>query len=273
MRRREGHIRQRSEGSWELRYPLGTDPATGRRRTVTATVVRGPRKAAEKELRRLLKTLDDNEHVDPTRMSVAQWLRVWLEVVRAEVSPKTYERYHEVAENFLVPELGALVIGKLAPIHIQKAYSKWATTGRRDGKEGGLSPRTRRHLHRILKTALTRAVEQQVVARNPADALKKRLPKVERRSMTTLSTEQAAELLRAIGHTRVYWPTLLALATGADDPIAKGYGEFFAQQGLKLLLESKEPKWTSIRAHLGRRIPKAVDPNWPRLRIVVGAPR
>jgi integrase len=53
-----------------------------------------------------------------------------------------------------------------------------------------------------------------VITRNPADAFKKRLPKVERREMTTLSTDQSARLLAAIKHTRVYWPVLLALSTG-----------------------------------------------------------
>ena len=61
--RSTGHIRQRAWGSWELRYTLGTDPATGRRRTATTTV-KGNRRAAEKELRRLLRTLDTGEHVD-----------------------------------------------------------------------------------------------------------------------------------------------------------------------------------------------------------------
>ena len=55
--RSTGHIRQRSPGSWELRYSLGRDPATGKRRMVTATV-EGKRRDAEKELRRLLRTLD-----------------------------------------------------------------------------------------------------------------------------------------------------------------------------------------------------------------------
>ena len=82
-------------------------------------------------------------------------------------------RYDEVVWGFLVPELGALSIGKLTSGHIQAAYTKWATEGRRDGKPGGLSPRTRHHIHRILKAALGRAVEMQVIARNPADAFKK----------------------------------------------------------------------------------------------------
>lgn len=54
--RSTGHIRQRTPGSWELRYSLGSDPATGKRRIATATV-RGDRRAAEKELRRLLRAL------------------------------------------------------------------------------------------------------------------------------------------------------------------------------------------------------------------------
>ena len=101
----KGHIRQRSPGSWELRYDFGTDPATGKRRVATATV-RGDRKAAEKELRRLLHTMDTGEHVDPTRLSVGQWLEQWLETVRAEVAPKTHERYGEIVRNFLIPQLG-----------------------------------------------------------------------------------------------------------------------------------------------------------------------
>jgi integrase len=211
--RKTGHIRQRTQGSWEVRYSLGIHPATGKRRVATATV-RGTRKEAERELRRLLRTLDTNEHVDASRMTMRSWLTTWLVAVREEVSPKSYERYSEIVWGFLAPELGALPVGKLAPSHIQGAYTKWATEGRRDGKPGGLSPRTRHHIHRILNAALGRAVEMQILPRNPADAFKKRLPKIERKEMTTLTAEQSTRLLEALKHTRLYWPVLLALTTG-----------------------------------------------------------
>src|SRR5262249_37127354 len=109
-----GHIRERSPGSWELRYSLGTDPATGQRRVVT-TSVKGNRRAAEKELRRLLRSLDTGEHVDPSKMSLRQWLASWLDSVREEVSPKSHERYTEIVNNFLVPALGNLPLTRLAP--------------------------------------------------------------------------------------------------------------------------------------------------------------
>ena len=195
----KGHIRKRSARSWEVRYDFGTDPATGKRRVATVTV-RGDRKAAEKELRRLLRTVDDGSHVDPSHLTVRQWLQTWLQTVQSETSAKTFERYGEICRNFLMPAFGNIELAKLAPTQIQAAYNAWAVGGRRDGKGGGLSPQTRRHFHRVLRTALARAVEQQLIARNPADVFKKRLPKVERRELVTLTADQSAQLLAALAH-------------------------------------------------------------------------
>jgi hypothetical protein len=100
--------------------------------------VRGSRKDAEKELRRLLRSLDTGEHVDPSRTTVREWLATWLDTARQEVAPKTHERYTEIVNNFLTPALGNLALAKLAPIHIREAYNGWAIGGRRDGKPGGL---------------------------------------------------------------------------------------------------------------------------------------
>lgn len=67
------------------------------------TTVRGDRRVAQRELRRLLPTLDVHEHVDPSRMMVREWLTKWLAAVRKEVSPKSHERYPEIVDNFLAP--------------------------------------------------------------------------------------------------------------------------------------------------------------------------
>jgi integrase len=246
--RSTGHIRQRSPGSWELRYSLGTDPATGKRRMATATV-KGKRKTAEQELRRLLRSLDTGEHVDPTRMTVRTWLTQWHETKREEVSPKTHERYGEIVNNFLIPALGALPLAKLAPSHIDKAYSEWAISGRRDSKAGGLSPLTRRYIHVVLKSALARAVEQQLLARNPADIFTKRLPKVERKEMVTLSPEQAAQLLESIKHTGTYWPVLLALATGMrrGEVLALRWKNVDLDRGILSVVQSLEQTKNGLR--------------------------
>ena len=131
------------------------------------------------------------------------------------MSATAAERYTEIVNNFLAPALGNLQLAKLNQSHIQDAYNGWASGGRLDGKAGGLAPRTRRHLHRILSAALARAVENQLIARNSCDVFRKRLLKVERREMATLSAEQSARLLEAVRHSHIYWPVLIALATGA----------------------------------------------------------
>jgi integrase len=66
----------------------------------------------------------------------------------------------------------------------------------------------------VLNAALNRAVEMQLLARNPAQVLRKRLPRIERVEMATLTPEQAEKLLTAIRATPLYSPVLIALATG-----------------------------------------------------------
>ena len=69
--RKTGHIRERSPGAFELRYSLGrADPATGRRKVATATV-RGTRKEAERELRRLLRAVDTGGTLRPLNARIA----------------------------------------------------------------------------------------------------------------------------------------------------------------------------------------------------------
>ena len=71
--RSTGHIRQRSPGSWEIRYSLGTDPATGKRRMATTTV-KGDRGLLRKSCGGLLRTLDDRRACRSYPLTVREWL-------------------------------------------------------------------------------------------------------------------------------------------------------------------------------------------------------
>lgn len=70
--RPRGTIKSRSPGSYRIRYSLGRDPVSGKRRFATATV-RGTRREAEQELVRLLRTVHTGEHVDPSRMTIGDF--------------------------------------------------------------------------------------------------------------------------------------------------------------------------------------------------------
>ncbi len=206
-----GSIRERSKGNFQIRYTLGIDPNTNKAKRIEVTH-KGTYDSAKQELRRLLKSVDDNQHVEPTKIRVGEFLTQWLKTTKAQVSPATHERYEALVNHYLIPAFGTHLLSKLTPMHLQAAYNIWGVEGRRDKKEGGLSPRTRVHLHRVLKSALKNAVQLQLLGRNPADAVKP--PKAKKAAITVLTVEQSTVLLEALKPYRIYWPVLLAVSTG-----------------------------------------------------------
>ena len=134
------------------------------------------------------------------RFILATFLDQWLEQVRTQVSPRTYERYEELARKNIAPLLGQALLTKLRAAQITAAYAKALETGRRSG-QGGLAPRTVHHMHRILRQALALAVKWDYLARNPADDVEP--PKVERRKMRALDTDETAALIAHFRPTRI----------------------------------------------------------------------
>jgi integrase len=204
----KGHLKERSPGRWAIVLDL-KDEAGKRKRKWHS--FEGTKREAQIERARLIAELTGGAYVEPARTTLAAFLDRWLDHVKTQVSPRSYERYCELARKNIAPLLGATPLSKLQPAAISSAYAKALTSGRRDGT-GGLSARSVHHMHRILRQALQQAVRWQILVRNPADLVKP--PRVERKKSPTLSAEQAAQLLDALAHSRVYWPTLIALATG-----------------------------------------------------------
>jgi len=206
-----GHIQRRGKKSWRLKYDIGArDPVTGRRQ-VRQVTVRGTRKDAEGELTRLLNTISEGVYVDPSKLTVAEYLDQWLANVKANVAPKTYERWEEICKKHLAVALGAHQIKALSPLAIQSYYVAALASGRRSGK-GGLAPRTVKHHHRVLFQALRQAVRWRIIARNPAADVD--APKTERPEISVLDNNEVPVLLAATKSTRLHVPVILALNTG-----------------------------------------------------------
>jgi integrase len=204
-----GHIRERSPGHWAIVIDV-RDPQTGKRKRRWHSFA-GTKRQAQVECARLLTETKNGTSVDPSRMTVAAFLERWIEHMEGQVSPRSHERYAEIARKNIVPLLGGLGLTKLQPAHVSQAYAKALTSGRRDGS-GGLSPRTVTHMHRVLREALQQAVRWQLLARNPADAVKS--PKVERQQMSVLDTDATAELIETARETALFVPILLGVRCG-----------------------------------------------------------
>jgi integrase len=204
-----GHLRERSPGHWAIILD-SRDAANGKRKQIWHKF-KGNRTQAKSELARLVTERDAGTLLEPNKTTLAQFLGRWLEHIKPQISPRSHERYSELATKNIVPLLGGVILAKLKPMQISEAYGKALASGRRDGT-GGLAPRTVHHMHRILKQALGQAVKWQLLTRNPADACNP--PKVERTSMVAFDMAQTAELLHALRGRRIFTPTILAVLCG-----------------------------------------------------------
>ena len=206
----KGHLVKRSETSWSLVFDIGLDEQ-GKRKQKWVTV-QGTKKEAEKELNRLLHEMNSGTYIEPSRMTLAEYLEYWLEhYAKTNVAAKTLEGYAEFIRLYIVPQLGKHPLAKLQTAHIQAYYTYAQQQGRRR-IVGGLSARSVLHQHRVLREALNQAVKWQFISKNPADAVVP--PRAERTEMKVLDEAQMARLLAAAEGTRFYLPILLAVTTG-----------------------------------------------------------
>ena len=195
-----GNITKRGKNSWQLKFDVAA--VNGKRRTRYATV-HGTFKDAQRELTRLLGAADDGSLPDPTRMTIAEYVRTWLDSAHAQ-SPKTLERYRELAELQIFPHLGAYPLQKLKPEAVQQWHG--ALLGQ------GLSPRTVGHAHRLLRLVLQCAVKNRTLAHNVAAVHKP--PKPEDAEVEILPADQITVVLDLLQDHVLHPIVSLALATG-----------------------------------------------------------
>jgi integrase len=209
----KGHLRERPKGSnnWYAVLDM-RDPATGKRKRKWHSLEASGKRQAQIECAGIISALQGGTYLEPAKITVAAHMERWLEHVRSQVSPKTFERYCGVVRGNIMPALGGIPLTKLQPAQISEAYAKALSTGRRDGK-GGLSSASVLYMHRLLKEALTVAVgEWRLLSWNPAETVK--APKVKRKNMRALDTTETAALLEAARDYRLFIPVLLAVTCG-----------------------------------------------------------
>jgi integrase len=109
-------IDQRGEDIYRLRYRVA-----GQR---FAKTFHGTMTEARKELRRLQKSGDDGQHVDPAKKTLREWADEWIKLKTAERRAKTVARYAELLARHVLPKLGDRQLQQIKPIEIQLLYAE-----------------------------------------------------------------------------------------------------------------------------------------------------
>src|SRR5689334_14019455 len=116
----DGGIDARGADHWRLRWRVGG--------TRYSKAFHGTKKAAQTELRRLLKSADDGLHIEPARTTLAEYFRSWLDSEK-DLASKTLERYRQLAEQQIIPHLGTTILQNLRPAQVKEWHNTLLKSG------------------------------------------------------------------------------------------------------------------------------------------------
>ena len=224
MSRTRGTIRPRTDKQGRVAYQaiawLGRDPQTGKPKFVRKT--HHTESEAKRWLTSVYSDLDRGTLVEPSKLTVAAYLAQWLETIDVRVStgelrPTTRLGYGIVVDRYIVPDIGAVPLQRLTTAELDALYARLLSSGRLQ-REGGLSARSVRYVHTVLRMALAAAVRKGLVQRNVADVAEPPKAKTAKRDAEQARGAWAVgELARFLAHThdhRLHPAFRLAAMTG-----------------------------------------------------------
>lgn len=150
----EGSITRRPDGRWMAQATIGRKPDGKPRRL---TFYGKTRKEVADKLTAALGDRQNGTLVEPHKVTVGQWLDIWLQnYKKTRLRPTTFASYEQQIRVHIKPEVGLIPLRDLRPDHLQ-----WL--------DSGLSSTSVRYIHHVLHAALEQAFKSQLVVRNVSE--------------------------------------------------------------------------------------------------------
>ena len=205
MKRRkngEGTIYQRPNGLWVCEITLGFD-ADGKRLKKTLSSM---------DLENLQKKINDTKFLadrgqlaDPSSYTLSSWIEFWLDNYKKNsVKPTTLDCYYYAYEQHIKNYIGHYKLDKLNSVVLQKRINEIS--------EQGYSSSAINKVYIVLNQSLSKAVRNNLIYRNPCEALT--LPKPKPRKIMALSLEEQNRFEANCPDTTYGRMFLFALQTG-----------------------------------------------------------
>lgn len=189
-----GTIIKRKDGRYEGRYVVGNDPGTGKliRRSVYAPT----QSECRKKLHAAIAALDAGTYMEPSKMTVGQWLEIWQREYLGNVKQSTAASYTSHIDTHIKPNIGAVKLAELKPHQVQAFYNKLTKS---EQNPNGSSAKTVMNVHGSLHKAMKQAVLLGYIRSNPTEGCV--LPRAEKKEVCFLEEDEIRVFLDAIhGH-------------------------------------------------------------------------
>lgn len=154
----QGTIRKRSDGLWEARYTSGKD---GKQKSLYGKTQREVRQ----KLTAVSNDIDHGINVDPTRLTVGEWLDVWLNDFTSGIRSTTKEWYTFACNKHIKPMLGNIKMTQIGKVHVQMFLNHLID-------EEGIAPSTTKTIRTVFSSAMSKAVELELIRKNPVKGIK-----------------------------------------------------------------------------------------------------
>lgn len=196
-----GHITKRGS-TYSIVVDIGRDES-GKRKQKWFSGYKSE-KEAESALHEIIYKLERDE-LELSKITVGKFLDIWYkEYCLPKLAPKTLKSYEELIDIYFKPYLGNIELVKLKPLTIQKYYNKL--------KELGLSNTTINYHHRVLKSALHKAVIWQYIQKNPCDYVEP--PSKDKKEMQVWNNAYANKAEEIFKDSPIYMHLILGLYEG-----------------------------------------------------------
>jgi hypothetical protein len=115
------------------------------------------RNEVQKKITAALSDLDKGKYVEPSKITVSDWLDTWLETYKkSEIKPMTYINYRARIKNHIKPAIGKYRLNDLRVDVIQDTVNNLSSVKK-------LAPETVRGIYNIIYDSLNKAVKNGLV--------------------------------------------------------------------------------------------------------------
>lgn len=155
-------------------------------------------------VRETLVKIDNGMTYDATKITLGQFMEMWMNGKELSRAPRTVFQYRKVYRQHIETTIGKVRMKDLRPTHLKQLYTS--------KKEEGRGARTLQVIHAVLHCALKQAVKEGLLGRNPADAVDR--PRVVQSEFQIFTEEQSRQFLIAAAGSPFETLYYLALTTG-----------------------------------------------------------
>ena len=154
------------------------DPETGKRNRSYKTV-KGTKKEATAEMRRLIYEVEHGKSLKQSPLTVREWIAKWMDLyITPYIAETTRVGYMTKLKCYIHPMLGEIRIKSLRAEHVQRMVN--------DMLAKGLSPKNIRDTYNIVNASMKKAVALKEILYNPCEGVElPRQKNITQRSMTT----------------------------------------------------------------------------------------